>query len=66
MKSTIKEVDTLSNFELQKRSIVFQHKLRFNLAKDPFNWYEGRNRSVKLGLESEKKRTFEPACLKIS
>ena len=33
----MKKIDTLSNIELQKLSILFQHILCSNLAKDLFN-----------------------------
>ena len=55
-----KEVlDTLSNFAIKSRYIVYQHKLVFNLVKDLFKWFEGLGRSVTVRVQSESERIFD-------
>ena len=52
-------LDTLSNFALKTRYIVFQHKSLFNLVKDLFKWIEGLGRSVTVRVQSEGERIFD-------
>ena len=56
---TKKVLDTLSNFALKTRYIVFQHKSLFNLVKDLFKWIEGLGRSVTVWVQSERERIFD-------
>ena len=56
---TKKVLDTLSNFALKTRYILFQHKSLFNLVKDLFNWIEGLGRSVTVRVQSERERIFD-------
>ena len=57
---TKKVLDTLSNFALKRRYIVFQHKFLFNLVKDLFKWIEGLGRSVTVWVQSERERISDP------
>ena len=57
---TKKVLDTLSNFALKTRHLIFQHKSLFNLVKDFFKWIEALGRSVTVRLHSEGERIFEP------
>ena len=50
---TKKVLDTLSNFALKTRHLMFQHKSLFNLDKDLFKWIEGLGRSVTVRVQSE-------------
>ena len=45
------------------RSIVFQHKLLFNLVKDLFKWIEGLGRSVNVRVQSDRERIFDLGCI---
>ena len=56
---TKKVLDTLSNFALKTRYLIFQHKSLFNLVKDFFKWIEGLGRSVNVQLQSEGERIFD-------
>ena len=56
---TKKVLDTLSNFALKTRYIVFQHKSLFNLVKDLFKWIEGLVRSVTVRAQSEAEEIFD-------
>ena len=53
---TKKVLDTLSNFALKTRYLMFQHKSLFNLVKDLFKWIEGLGRSVTVRVQSERER----------
>ena len=55
---TKKVLDTLSNFALKARYLIFQHKSLFKLVKDIFKWIEGLGRSVNVRIESEGARIF--------
>ena len=46
------------------RYIVFQHKLRFNLVKDLFEWIEGLGRSVTVRVRSEREWIFDLGCIR--
>ena len=46
------------------RSIVFQHKLLFNLVKDLFKWIEGLGRIVTVRVRSERERIFDLGCIR--
>ena len=59
-----KVLDTLSNFALKTRYVVFQHKLLFNLVKDLFKWIEGLERSVTAREQSERERIFDLDSIK--
>ena len=61
---TKKVLDTLSNFALKTRYLVFQHKLLFNLVKDLFKWIEGLGRSVTLRVQSDRERIFDLGCIR--
>ena len=52
-------LDTLSNFALKTRYLMFQHKSLFNLVKDLFKWIEGLGRSVTVRVQSEGERCFD-------
>ena len=52
---TKKVIDTLSNFALKTRYLMFQHKSLFNLVKDLYKWIEGLGRSVSVRVHSEGK-----------
>ena len=54
-----KVLDTLSNFALKTRYLMFQHKSLFNLVKDLFKWIEGLGRSVTVRVQSEGERIFD-------
>ena len=56
---TKKVIDTLSNFALKIRYIMFQHKSILNLVKDLFKWIEGLVRSVTTRVQSEGERIFD-------
>ena len=56
---TKKVLDTLSNFALKTRYIMFQHKSILNLVKDLFKWIEGLARSVTTRVQSEGERFFD-------
>ena len=56
---TKKVLDTLSNFALKTRYLIFQHKSLFKLVKDLFKWIEGLGRSVNVRIQSEGERIFE-------
>ena len=60
---TKKVLYTFSNFAL-KNSLVFQHKLLFNLVKDLFKWIEGLRRSVTVQVQSEGERIFELGAIR--
>ena len=55
---TKKVLDTLSNFALKARYLIFQHKSLFKLVKDLFKWIEGLGRSVNVRIQSEGARVF--------
>ena len=57
-----KVLDTLSNFALKTRYVVFQHKLLFNLVKDLFKCIEGLGRSATVRVPSERERVFDLDC----
>ena len=52
-------LDTLSNFALKTRFLMFQHKSLFNLVKDLFKWIEGLGRSVTVRVQSEGEKFFD-------
>ena len=54
-----KVLDTLSNFALKTRYLIFQHKSLFNLIKDFFKWIEGLGRSVTVQVQPERERIFD-------
>ena len=54
-----KVLDTLSNFALKTRYLIFQHKSLFKLVKDLFKWIEGLGRSVNVRIQSEGERIFD-------
>ena len=54
-----KVLDTLSNFALKTRYLIFQHKSLFNLIKDFFKWIEGLGWSVTVQVQSEGERIFD-------
>ena len=54
-----KVLDTLSNFALKTRYLIFQHKSLFNLVKDFFKWIEGLGRSVTVQVQPEGERIFD-------
>ena len=54
-----KVLDTLSNFALKTRYLIFQHKSLFNLVKDLFKWIEGLERSL-VRVKSEGAMNFWP------
>ena len=54
-----KKLDTLWNFALKTRYLMFQHKLLFNLVKDLFKWIEGLERSVTVRAQFEGERIFD-------
>ena len=56
---TKKVLDTLSNFALKARYLIFQHKSLFKLVKDLFKWNEGLGRSVTVRVQSEGERIFD-------
>ena len=56
---TKKVLDTLSNFALKTRYLMFQHKSLFKLVKDLFKWIEGLGRSVTVGVQSERERILD-------
>ena len=56
---TKKVLDTLSNFALKTRYLIFQHKSLFKLVKDLFKWIEGLGRSVNVRIQSEGERIFD-------
>ena len=56
---TKKVLDTLSNFALKTRYLIFQHKSLFKIVKDLFKWIEGLGRSVNVRIQSEGKRIFD-------
>ena len=56
---TKKVLDTLWNFALKTRYLMFQHKSLFNLVKDLFKWIEGLGRSVSVRVQSEGERIFD-------
>ena len=47
-----KVLDTLSNFALKTRYLIFQHKSLSNLVKDLFKWIEGLERSFTVRVQS--------------
>ena len=49
---TKKVLDTLSNFALKTRYLMFQLKSLFNLVKDLIKWIEGLGRSVTVRVQS--------------
>ena len=55
---TKKLLDTLSNFALKTRYLMFQQKSLFNLVKDLFKWIEGLVRSLTVQVQSEGERIF--------
>ena len=57
-------LDTLSNFALKNRYIVFQHKSLFNLVKNLFKWLEGLRRSVTVRVQSEGVRIFDLGAIR--
>ena len=57
-----KVLDTLSNFALKTRYVVFQQKLLFNLVKDLFKCIEGLGRSATVRVPSERERVFDLDC----
>ena len=59
-----KVLDTLSNFALKTRYLMFQHKSLFNLVKDLFKWIEGLERSVTVRVQSEGERIFDLGCIR--
>ena len=61
---TKKVLDTLSNFALKTRYIVFQRKLLFYLVKDIFKWIGGPGRSVTVQLQYEMERIFDLGCIR--
>ena len=54
-----KVLDTLSNFALKTRYLIFQHKSLFNLIKDFFKWIQGLGRSVTVQVQPEGERIFD-------
>ena len=56
---TKKVLDTLSNFALEARYLMFQHKSLFNLVKDLFKWIDGLERSVTVRVQSEGEKIFD-------
>ena len=56
---TKKVLDTLSNFALKTRYLMFQHKSLFNIVKDLVKWIDGLERSVTVRVQSEGERTFD-------
>ena len=56
---TKKVLDTLSNFVLKTRYLVFHYKSLFKLVKDLFKWIEGLGRSVTTRVQSEGERIFD-------
>ena len=56
---TKKILDTLSNFALKTRYLIFQHKSIFKLVKDLLKWIEGLGRSVNVRIQSEGERIFD-------
>ena len=54
-----KVLDTLSNFALKTRYLMFQHKSLFNLVKDLFKWIEGLERSFTIRVQSEGERILD-------
>ena len=56
---TKKVLDTLSNFALKARYLIFQHKSLFKLVKDLFKWIEGLGRSVNVRQKSEGEKIFD-------
>ena len=56
---TKKLLDTLSNFALKTRYLMFQHKSLFKLVKDLLKWIEGLWRSVNVRVQFEGERIFE-------
>ena len=56
---TKKVIDTLSNFALKTRYLMFQHKSLFNIVKDLFKWIECLERSVTVRVHSEGERIFD-------
>ena len=59
-----KTLDTLSNFALKTRYLIFQHKSLFKLVKDLFKWIEGLGRSVTVRVQSEGERIFDLGCIR--
>ena len=56
---TKKLLDTLSNFALKTRYLMFQHKSVFNIVKDLYKWIEGLGRSATVWVQSEGQRIFD-------
>ena len=56
---TKKVLDTLSNFALKSRYLIFQHKSLFKLVKDLFKWIGGLGRSVNVRIKFEGERIFD-------
>ena len=54
-----KVLDTLSNFALKTRYLIFQHKSLFNLVKDLFKWIESLERSFTVQVKSEGEWIFD-------
>ena len=48
-----------------RNSIVFRHKLFFNLVEDLFKWFGNLERKVNVLRESENEKVFDLAALKI-
>ena len=61
---TKKVLDTLSNFALKTRYLMFQRKSLFNLVKDLFKWIEGLERSVLVRVQSEREKIFDKGVIR--